>query len=117
MLTSDGEKKLKVKQREMEKDRSSRKWTSDETNLFCEILADPENNFMETLEKTALKKHPTVKYLITLLLNLKKACQHKGKNSKNLIAESIQVSGQSRSGSLKILVIWNQKYNDNPFLN
>ena len=41
----------------MEKKQPSRKRASDETNLFCEILADPENNSMETLEKSALKKH------------------------------------------------------------
>ena len=57
----------------MEKKRPSRRWTPDKTNLFCQILADPENNFMETLEKGALKKHPTVKYLISLLLDSKKA--------------------------------------------
>ena len=33
----------------MEKERTSQKWTSHETNLFCEILADLENNFIETL--------------------------------------------------------------------
>ena len=38
------------------KENSQRKWTSDETNLFCEILADPVNNFMQTLERKALKK-------------------------------------------------------------
>ena len=41
----------------MEKEQSSRKWTSDKTNLFCDILADLVNNFMETLEKRALKNH------------------------------------------------------------
>ena len=51
----------------------SRKWTSDVTNLFFEILADPVNNFMETSEKRAFKKHPAKKYLIPLLLNLKNA--------------------------------------------
>ena len=39
----------------MEKDRASHKWTFDETNLFWEILADPVNNFMETLERGMLK--------------------------------------------------------------
>ena len=57
----------------MEKKRPSHKWTSDETNLFSQILADPENNFMVTLKKSAFKKHPIVKYLIPLLPNLKKA--------------------------------------------
>ena len=33
----------------MEKKQPSPKWTYDETNLFCEILSDPVNNFMETL--------------------------------------------------------------------
>ena len=56
----------------MEKMRPFGKWSSDKTNLFCEILAYPEN-FMETLEKSAFKKHPTVECLIPLLLNLKKA--------------------------------------------
>ena len=43
------------------------KWKSDETNLFCEILADPVSNFMETLEKRSLKKLLQIKYLIPLL--------------------------------------------------
>ena len=55
----------------MEKERSSHKWTSDESNLFCEILTDPGNNFVENLERGALKKHSAVNYSISLLLNLK----------------------------------------------
>ena len=39
----------KQKQREMEKERPSHNWISDETNIFCEILADPVNSFVETL--------------------------------------------------------------------
>ena len=39
----------------MEKVRPSHKWTSDETNLFCKILADLVNNFKENLERGALK--------------------------------------------------------------
>ena len=57
----------------MEKQQPSRKQTSDETNLFCEILADPVNNFMETLEKRALKNDLHVKYVTPSLLNLKNA--------------------------------------------
>ena len=34
-------------------------WASDEANRFYEILADAENNFVETL-----KKHPAENYLI-----------------------------------------------------
>ena len=33
----------------MKKEQKSHKWTSDDTNLFCEILADLVNNFTETL--------------------------------------------------------------------
>ena len=40
----------------MDTEQLSPKWKSDKTNLFCEILADPVNNFMETLEKRSLKK-------------------------------------------------------------
>ena len=40
----------------MEKEQPSPKWTSDDTILFNEILADPVNNFMETREKRGLKK-------------------------------------------------------------
>ena len=29
----------------------SHKWDSDETDLFCEILADPVNNFMANLKR------------------------------------------------------------------
>ena len=39
----------------MKKERPSHKWTRDERNLFCEILTDPVNNFMETLGRRALK--------------------------------------------------------------
>ena len=35
----------------MEKERPSHKQTSDETNFFCEVLADPVDNFMDTLER------------------------------------------------------------------
>ena len=53
-----------------------------ETNLFCEILAEPANNFMEPLWRWSLKKHSTVKYLIPLLLNLKKVLKKKGSEKK-----------------------------------
>ena len=43
----------------MEEKQSFCKWASDEANRFYEILADAENNFVETL-----KKHPAVNYLI-----------------------------------------------------
>ena len=39
----------------METEWTPRKWTSDEANLFCEILADPVNSFMETSEKRVFK--------------------------------------------------------------
>ena len=33
-----------------------RNWTKDETELFTEILADPDQKFLDTLERKALKK-------------------------------------------------------------
>ena len=39
----------------METEWTPRKWTSDETNLFSEILAYPVNSFMETSEKRVFK--------------------------------------------------------------
>ena len=71
----------------MEKERPFHQWTSDETNLFCEILADLVNNFMETLQRGALKRHSAVKCLIPLLLNLKKIFSSKKKKSKNFKAK------------------------------
>ena len=68
----------------MEKERPFHKWTFHETNLFCEILADLVNNFMETLKRGTLKRHSVVKYLIPLLLNLKKIFSSKKKNLKTL---------------------------------
>ena len=40
----------------MNKKNVSRNWTTEETNLFCEIVTDPITNFMITLEGKALKK-------------------------------------------------------------
>ena len=71
----------------MENERTSHKWTSHETNLFCEILADLENNFIETLQRGALKRYSAVKYLIPLLLNLKRIFSSKKKNQKNFRAK------------------------------
>ena len=67
----------------MKKEQSSHKWTSDETNLFYENLADPMNSFVETLEKRALENYLYIKYLIPLLLNLKKAWKMRS-SKKNL---------------------------------
>ena len=71
----------------MEKERPSHKQTSDETNLFCVILADPVNSFMEALARGALKKPSPVNYLIPLMPNLKKVWKiisSKKKNQKTL---------------------------------
>ena len=60
-----------MKQREMEKEQLPRKWTSDKTNLFCEILADPVNNFKEMLEKRALKKSSTREVFDSIVVEFK----------------------------------------------
>ena len=82
------------------------KWASDEANRFYEILADAENNFVETL-----KKHPAENYLIPQLMNLKKTWIMFSTK------EKIQIGGQGRRACSKNLAIWNQKHSDDPFLN
>ena len=103
----------------MVKEQSSRKRNFDETNLFCKILADPENNSMETLEKSALKTFSSEvsDFIIAEFKEGLEKCsalrqKFKKPESKK---EREQIGGQSRGVSLKNLV--NQKYNDNPFLN
>ena len=81
----------------MEKERTSRKWTSHEKNLFCEILADLVNNFMETLQRGALKRHSAVKCLIPLLLNLKKIFSSKKENQKTLKQKRMKPNCWSKS--------------------
>ena len=46
----------------MEK-KTTRNWTAEETNLFCSSLLDPVTTFMLTLERKALKKAATKRYL------------------------------------------------------
>lgn len=36
--------------------KNSRRWTQEETELFAQILSDPDNGFAESLERLALKK-------------------------------------------------------------
>ena len=78
-----------MKQREMEKEQLPRKWTSDKTNLFCEILADPVNNFKEMLEKRELKKSSTREVFDSIVVEFKvrlENAEFKEKNSKNFKA-------------------------------
>ena len=66
MAEKENKKKKKeiITYRGSEKEQQSLKWTSDKTNLFCKIPADPMNNFIEIIEKKTLKNHLHVKYLI-----------------------------------------------------
>ena len=43
-----------------------RNWTPEETELFAKVLADEDNRFAASLERLALKKQPTTKFLIIL---------------------------------------------------
>ena len=47
-----------------------RNWTPEETELFANVLADEDNRFAASLERLALKKQPTTKYLIILKKSL-----------------------------------------------
>ena len=41
-----------------------RNWTPEETEFFADVLSDESNRFADSLERLALKKQPTTKYLI-----------------------------------------------------
>ena len=45
-------------------------WTPEKTELFANVLADEDNQFAASLERLALKKQPTTKYLIILKKSL-----------------------------------------------
>ena len=59
----------------MEKEQPSL-WTSDETNFFCEILANPINNFMETLENMTLKKSSLRKVFVSIITEFKECLEN-----------------------------------------
>ena len=45
-------------------------WTLDETELFVHVLADEDNRFAASLERLALKKQPTTKYIFDHIKNI-----------------------------------------------
>ena len=47
----------------------NRRWTIDETSLFVDILADPENEFIRSLEMLALKKGQIMNFSKTLKIS------------------------------------------------
>ena len=47
----------------------TRNWTDDETVLLCEVLSDPMNNYLNTLETKALKKAPTREVFQAILID------------------------------------------------
>ena len=73
----------------MKKERPSHKRTSDETNLFCEILADPMNNFMETSQRG--------KVFDSIIAEFKDSTQLKEKNMKTLKQKRKKPSWWSKS--------------------
>ena len=74
----------------MEKEPPSHKWTSNETNLFCNILPDPVKNFYVNYRERGAKKYSAVKYLIPLLLNLQKVWKmlNSKKNNQNNLKQN-----------------------------
>ena len=67
----------------MKKEQPSHKWTSDETNLFCEILADLVNNFMETFIERGTKKSSSSEVFDSIIAEFKENIPFKDKKSKN----------------------------------
>ena len=53
-----------------------RNWTNEETVLFCQILTDPVCNYLETLEKKALKKSSTKEVFESILEDFQKSLQN-----------------------------------------
>ena len=43
-----------------------RNWTPEKTEFFANVLTDQGNRFLASVERLALKKQPTAKYLIIL---------------------------------------------------
>lgn len=64
-----------MEQREMQKEQPSPQWTFDKTNLFCEVLDNPVNNFMKTLKKRILKKSSTRKAFHFIIVELKEGLE------------------------------------------
>ena len=82
----------------MEKNILSRNWTPEETLLYCEILTDPINNFMVTLEKKALKKSSTKEVFEEIAKEFEEELQKevfKNRNAKYL-------KGKKKEADLKI---------------
>ena len=64
-----------MEQKEMQKEQPSPQWTFDKTNLFCEVLDNPVNNFMKTLKKRILKKSSTRKAFHFIIVELKEGLE------------------------------------------
>lgn len=64
-----------MEQREMQKEQPSPQWTFDKTNLFCEVLDNPVNNFMKTLKKQILKKSSTREAFDFIIVELKEGLE------------------------------------------
>ena len=68
----------------MEKERPSHKWTSNETNLSCEILADPVKNVMKKFREKGAKKAFSSEVLDSIIAEFKENVQFKEKNLETL---------------------------------
>ena len=64
-----------MEQREMQKEQPSPQWTFDKTNLFCDVLDNPVNNFMKTLKKQILKKSSTREAFDFIIVELKEGLE------------------------------------------
>ena len=73
----------------MEKEQPSL-WPSDQTNPFGEILANPMNTFIETLENRALQKLSTGEVFDSIIVEFQECLENaqiKEKNSKHFKAK------------------------------
>ena len=86
----------------------SRNWTSEETKLFCEILVDPVNNFMVTLERKALKKASTREVFESVLEELQTALEEPSFKEKKqeifILKEKIKKGEQKKQKEIYIFI-------------
>ena len=78
------------KKAEKSKKKRTRNWTKDETELFATVLADPDENFSDTLEKKSPKKQATAEVFESILSTFATELSNPdfiGENEKNNLSD------------------------------
>ena len=100
--------------------KSSRNWTKVETNLFCEILIDPINNFMKTLQWKELIKTLAKEVYGLIAAGMRRAMKAEPFLSRNaacrkikgnLLCHSIPTTSNYKQNTTKYTTFQTQKKN------